>query len=87
MNEAIGLGGGFAHCASTGSYWLWIGIALFISVVIIVLNGKYDFGDVGKIIGLILIVGILAIAIFLRPADVGANTTKEQAAKGVFIGY
>lgn len=90
MNENISLGEAFKHCASTGSYWLWLAIALVIFIGgCIGLKKSYDNDgwSTGKNFVLFVLIGILISAILLRPADIAANTTKEQAARGVYIGY
>lgn len=87
MNNTIGLLGGFAHCAGTTSYWVWIIVVIVLSALLILANDKFDLGDTGRIISIAAIVFALAFAVFFRPAEVGANTTKEQAARGVYIGY
>lgn len=91
MNQYISLGEAFKHCASTGSYWLWLTISLLIFCVgVLGLKKSYDqegSWSSGKSFVLFLLVGILLTAILLRPTEISANTTKEQAARGVFIGY
>lgn len=90
MNKTISLGKAFAHCASTGSYWAWLGVALLIVIIgaiIIKKSLKTSDWSTGHIIGIFGLLVILLLAIFLRPEDIAANTTEEQAARGVFIGY
>ena len=90
MNENISILEAFKHCASTGSYWLWlaIGVIIFISGCI-GLKKSYDRNgwDAGKNYILFALTAILLSAILSRPADIANNTTKEQAAKGIYIGY
>ena len=88
--ENISILEAFKHCASTGSYWLWlaIGVIIFIGGSI-GLKKAYDKEGWSTIKSFVLciLVGVLLSAILARPADIAANTTKEQAAKGIFIGY
>ena len=80
----------FKHCASTGSYWIWlvIGVVIFIGGSI-GLKKSYDKEgwSTGKNYILFALIALLLSSILARPADIAANTTKEQAARGVYIGY
>lgn len=90
MNENITLLEAMKHCAGTASYWLWIAIAVIVFVGGgIGLKKSYDRDgwSAGKNFALFAILAILLSAILLRPAEIAANTTKEQAARGVYIGY
>lgn len=88
MNKTISLSHAFSHCASTGSYWLWIGICFLLvagSFIFISVNKKLE--QKAKYAFVIIPVILLFISIFLRPVEVAANTTEDQAARGVYIGY
>ena len=88
--ENISLLEAFKHCAQSGSYWLWIVIATIIFIGGCVgLKKSYDKDgwSTGKNYVLFALLAILLSAIFFRPTDIAANTTKEQAARGVYIGY
>ena len=90
MNENISILEAFKHCADTGSYWLWLAIAIIITIGgCIGLKKSYDKDgwSTGKNFALFVIVALLLFAILYRPAEIAANTTKEQAARDVFIGY
>jgi hypothetical protein len=90
MNENISILEAFKHCASTGSYWLWIAIAVVIFIGgFIGLKKSYDKEgwSTGKNFVLFVLIALLLSSILARPADIAANTTKEQAARGVYIGY
>jgi purine-cytosine permease-like protein len=90
MNENITLGQAFSHCFGTTSYWIYLIIGIIIFLVgILGLKKSYDKQGWSpeKSLVLFLLLGILLTAILLRPTDIAANTTKEQAAKGVYIGY
>lgn len=89
--DYITFGQAFSHCASTGSYWLWVGIALLVSGVTLFFlfraYGKSQDWSGGYTLVLFACVVILFLAFLMRPAEVAANTTVEQAARGVYIGY
>lgn len=87
--QPIGFSAGFAHCVHTGSYWLWLFFAVVISAILLyqVFFSKTEKTDVVKGVLIVVSAFILFIAIFMRPAEVGANTSKDQAARGVYIGY
>ena len=90
MNEQISLIEAMKHCATTGSYWLWIAIATTIFIGgCIVIKKLYNKGNAGAGINLILfvLVALLISSVLHRPLEISANTTKEQAARGVYIGY
>ena len=90
MNENISILEAFKHCASTGSYWLWIAIAVVIFIGGgIGLKKSYDKEgwSTGKNFVLFVLIALLLSSILATPADIAANTTKEQAARGVYIGY
>jgi hypothetical protein len=90
MNENISILEAFKHCASTGSYWLWLAISVVIFIGgSIGLKKAYDKEGWSTLKSFVLFVllGVLLSGILARPADIAANTTKEQAARGVYIGY
>jgi formate-dependent nitrite reductase membrane component NrfD len=89
--KSITLGQAFAHCASTGSYWLWIGIALaFIigtSIGMFVYSKKTEINPIVKIALVFAMVAALFCSIFIRPCDVAQNTSQAAAARGHYLGY
>lgn len=88
MNKTISFGKALAHCASTGSYWAWVigALVLLVAAIIFVkVNKKPE--DATKWYIVIIAAIILGLTIFIRPFEVKANTTEEQAARGVYIGY
>jgi len=93
MDKNISFGQAMAHCAGTSSYWWGIAIVLIVSVILVVGVIIYqnkrgeEVYPLAKIIGGFAIVAAIFIAVFGRPANVAANTTQEQAARGVYIGY
>ena len=89
--ENITINEAFAHVAKSPAYWVWLIVAFVFCVGVIYKAAKgYINGDVeGRQVAFY---GIIAIAIFMfaalfRPCEIAANTTKEQAARGVYIGY
>lgn len=91
MDKNISLGWAFAHCATTGSYWLWIIIAVLASIAAAVIltraNNKSEVNPMVKMLVYFAIAVAILCSIFVRPCNVAANTTEEQAARGVYIGY
>ena len=89
--EYISLGEAFAHCAQSTSYWVWLLISLaFLGTAVFVCIKKYQNGDLeGKEVVKFILIPLAAFlfALLMRPTEVAANTTKEQAARGVYIGY
>lgn len=89
-DDYITFGQAFNHVSESSSYWI------FSIVTTIVMVGYWVYaikanksGADGRGLALIAFV-ITAACLFawlFRPAEVAANTTVEQAARGVFIGY
>jgi tryptophan-rich sensory protein len=78
------------HCATTGSYWLWliVGIVIFVAGVIsLKVSYEKEGWSSGKSGISLLLIAILLAAFAYRPSEISANTTKDQAARGVYIGY
>lgn len=87
-NDNVGLSAAFGHVTSTGSYWLGIAIAVVICLGIVFGMWKsYQKGGDINTIFVALIVAIMMFAIMMRPCEIAVNTTVEQAARGVWIGY
>jgi len=91
MEKTISLGQAFAHCASTGSYWLWIVIALVASILTAVIltraNNKSEVNPMVKMAIYFAIAAAILCSIFVRPCSVAANTSVEAAARGNYLGY
>lgn len=87
----ISLGQAFAHCASTGSYWLWIAIALVVSVIVLVIltraNNKAEVSGMVKMIIYFAVLAAVLCSIFVRPTSVCQNTSVDAAARGNYLGY
>jgi hypothetical protein len=91
MDKNISLGQAFAHCASTDSYWIWIIIAVVVSItagmILTRANSKSEVNPMVKMLVYFAIAALILCSIFVRPCTIAANTTQEQAARGVYIGY
>jgi len=92
MNENISLGEAFRYCASFPSYWIWIGafiVALICGLIAIEKVAVKEDKDLDgvKLFWVVIFILLLAGAIFKNPTNVRENTTKEQAARGVYIGF
>lgn len=89
--ENISLFTAWGHVASTASYWVWLLIATAISTIIFAMViksvKKSSEFTIDKIFFLLIGVAIFLFALLMRPCEVAANTTKDQAARGIFIGY
>lgn len=87
----ISLGHAFGHCASTGSYWLWIVIALVVSLGIIVCltiaNNKTEVNPMVKVGLYFVCLAFVLCSIFVRPCTIAQNTSEKMAAEGHYIGY
>lgn len=86
----ISLARAFKHCASTTSYWIWLIILGIVSIggaIFIIINSQTNGWQSGHQWGMGGCAVVLACAILMRPVEVAANTTNEQADRGVFIGY
>jgi hypothetical protein len=93
MDKNISFGRALHYCASTSSYWSGIIIVLIVAAIlvagVIVYQNKkgVEVNPVAKVIGAFAVVVAIFIAVLGRPANIAANTTQEQAARGVYIGY
>lgn len=90
MNELISFGEALKVCFSTTSYviWLLLGIIVF-SLGVYGLKKSYnnDGWSAGKNFILFLLLIILFTSFLYRPLSISSNTTKEQAERGVYIGW
>lgn len=89
--DNITLGQAFAHCTSTTSYWLWIGIVLAASGLICLLwyraEKNAEVNVYVKLILTFIMVAAIISSIFMRPCDVAANTSVEMMQRGHYLGY
>lgn len=92
MDQTISFGEALAYCASFSSYWIWIGafvVALVAGLIIIekmAMKANKSM-DTIKLVWVIIMGVIVLYLAFKNPANVAQNTTKEQAARGVYIGF
>lgn len=80
----------FAHCASTGSYWICLIIGVVLAIVLTVLvirNSTVNGWKPAHSALLGVAIALAALSVVYRPGEIRVNTTPEQAARGVFIGY
>lgn len=88
--DEISFGKAFSYCTTLFSYWLWIIIASALAIGGgIVLYKQYKKNaswEVGYSVILFVLVALFAAAWLYLPAEIAANTTPEQAARGVYIG-
>ena len=89
-SDNISFGRALQHCFSTGSYITWLvicGVIFTGGLVYLVKETKKKGWTVGKQVILFVLAAILLTSFLYRPAEVAANTTNEQADRGVYIGY
>lgn len=80
----------FGHCASTSSYWICLVIGVILAGVIgffTIKNSQSGGWKNGHSALLFLAIALAALSIVYRPGEIKVNTSPEQAARGVFIGY
>lgn len=88
MNKTISLGHAFAHCSSTFSYWFFIVIGFVLVIAAFIFAAKIKtWEDAPRWYLRAGAIALLIIFIFFRPVEVKQNTTEEQAARGIYIGY
>ena len=88
METHITFNEAFKYCITQPTYWIWLALAIFFgSLGISALRKTRIYWSLGHNFLLFVIIAIMTAAIFYRPIQVSANTTKEQAQKGVYIGY
>jgi len=85
-DDYITFGQAFSHVSKSFWYWFFIVLAILppIGYIAAYYMGKIDEVDLRLLFALL---ALLLFAIFFRPCEVAANTTVEQAARGVYIGY
>jgi hypothetical protein len=90
-SDNISLGRAFAHCFSTTSYVVSLIVIVGVSLVglgLLIKNYKKNQEwSIGHNLIVFVIIAAILSAILFRPAEISANTTNEQADRGVFIGY
>lgn len=92
MPEYISFNEAWKYVASFPSYWIWIGafivvlIAGLIAIEKVCEKMKQNPGPI-KLGWVIVFAFLIMGAIFKNPSNIAQNTTKEQAARGVYIGW
>jgi phosphoglycerol transferase MdoB-like AlkP superfamily enzyme len=84
----IGFGQAWAHAASYFSYWLWLILSLAVagaSYYFISKNVRHKGWSTIQIIAIGVALALVLAALLIPPATIAANTTPEQAARGVYI--
>ena len=89
--DLITWGAAFNHCIKTTGYVVF----LILSAVLLVgasvysiknyKSGKWEGMKTTLVIALAL--AVFMCCLFIRPSEIAANTTVEQAARGAWIGY
>lgn len=90
--EYISVWEAFKYCVTTLSYFIWVAIGFLVfigglSYNKFVLGETHGWNKGPKIYIMIGCILFLLLTIIYRPSEISANTTKEQAARGVYIGY
>lgn len=89
-SDNISFGQAFHYCTTLGGYWGWIVAAGLIAAIGgFLLYRKYQRDqDWSKGMSgvLFVLVGLILAAFLYLPAEIAANTTVEQAIRGVYIG-
>lgn len=92
MPEYISFGEAWRYVSSFPSYWIWIGafivvlIAGLIAIEKLAIKMNRELNTV-KLVWVIVFAFLIMGAIFKNPTNIAQNTTKEQAARGVYIGW
>lgn len=78
----------FNHVSQSFSYWLWVVLTLAAAVAYVwaVTTSKEGWNQTRALI-FFVVLALLMAAIMYLPSEIAANTTVEQASRGVFIGY
>jgi len=86
--DPVGLLVAFSHCFGLTSYLVWgflitgvVGLAIFQMI-----KNYQKTGNFSQIL-LFFLIAALLFAWLYRPSEIAWNTTVEQAAKGVWIGF
>jgi glucan phosphoethanolaminetransferase (alkaline phosphatase superfamily) len=86
--DNITWGAAFNHVSQSFMYWLWVALAAIATAVYVWrITVSTDGWNQGRVLLLFLFLLLLMFAIMYLPSEIAANTTTEQAARGVYIGY
>lgn len=90
-SQQITIGQAFAHCFSTSSYWIWMGVIWAGCLgIILVLRHIAKTQEVNRYIIIVanfLIAAAIIGSILTRPLSVKQNTSTDAARRGNFLGY
>lgn len=80
------------HCATTASYWAWLGAFVLIAIIgglTINYVGNKKNTDVSNVqkVWWIVFAFLIFGALLIRPGSVAANTTEAMAAANQWLGY
>jgi hypothetical protein len=88
MEQYITFKQAFSYCATQPTYWIWVGISMFIFLLgFTALKRKRGDWEWSDSVILFLLFGLLLTSIIYRPLEVKANTTIEQALRDSYIGF
>ena len=89
--DNITVGQAFNHVSQYFSYWVWIiPASILLTVGVFLIIKRYRDCEINgwQVAMYFFITLTINLCVWLiRPCDVAANTTVEQAARGVFIGF
>lgn len=86
--DNITWGTAFNHVSQSFSYWLWVFLALIAAAAYVwAITKSKDGWTHGRVLILFVALALLMASIMYLPSEIAVNTTVEQAARGVFIGY
>lgn len=88
--DFITWGQAFQHVSHSFGYWLFVVTTtlLLAFVIAAVIKANKQGQDGANLSVFVFIALVLCLcAWFIRPSEIAANTTVEQAARGIFIGY
>lgn len=89
--DNITWGTALGYCMTTASYWIFLvlGVVAFVAALYLSIK-KYRNADWDGMKATLVTAGgfvIFCCCFFIRPSEIAANTTVEQFARGVVIGY
>lgn len=84
FKDTISFGEAWGHVAGFASYWIWLVISV-IPAVIYILHVIVNKDSELKLPVLFVVLAIFLFGLLYAPAECAANTTIEQASRGVYI--
>ncbi len=86
--DNITWGTAFNHVSQSFYYWLWVVLAVAAAVAYVwAITTSKDGWNQTRVLILFVALALVMASIMYLPSEIAANTTVEQAARGVFIGY